>query len=187
MSRTRLLADLLRGVLAGFLAVIAIHTSLIATSAPLTSDERTKVDRAIDLLEARGFDAEVFLLRHTATFRGSDHWLNLISESERAFAATNSPFQIVTLYSDFYTRANDDTERAVILLHEAQHLLLKDEAAAHLYVWKHRRQLGWTQRTHGTTETFITVEQQIREHLPELFTCPNRYWNDCTETLRVRK
>ncbi|HEX6127284.1 MAG TPA: hypothetical protein VFZ23_18075 [Pyrinomonadaceae bacterium] len=184
MSASR---PVLSGAFACVLALVAFHLSLVTTSAPLLRDESIAVKRAIDLLDAKGFKTEVLVLRHTAIFRRTDHWLNVIAEKENAFAATNFPFQIITLYPDFHTRASDDTERAMILLHEARHLLAENEADAQRYVWRNRRQLGWTQLTHGTTQTYITVEQQTREHLPDLFTCPNRNWNDCTESLRARR
>jgi len=177
----------LSSALAALLALAAFHLSLIATSAPLSSDEASAVDRAIDLLDSKGFATEVFVLRHTTTFRGTDNWVNLLSKKENAFAATNLPFQIVTLYPDFYTRANDETERAMILLHEAQHLMARDEPAAYSYVWRNRERLGWTQLTHGTTGTYVTIEQQTREYAPELFSCPSKIWNDCTETMRAHK
>lgn len=176
----------LSSVFAAFLALVAFHLSLVATSAPLSLEERDAVNRAIDLLEERGFETEVFLLRRTTTFRGTDNWLNLLAEKERAFASSNVPFQLVTLYSDFYAKAADDTERAMILLHEAQHLMARDEAAAYAYVWQNRGRLGWTQLTHGTTVTYITIEQQTREHAPELFNCPSNIWNDCTEELKTK-
>jgi hypothetical protein len=177
----------LSGALAGVLALVAVHLSLISTSALLPPHERAAVERAIDLLHERGFETEAFVLRNTATFRKTDHWLNLLVEKENAFAATNFPFQIVTIYPDFYGRAEDDTERAMILLHEARHLMGMNEADAHLYVWQQRERLGWTQLSHGSTETYVTVEQQTREHVPELFTCEDRNWNDCTETLRASR
>lgn len=171
---------------AAVLALVAFHLSLVATSTPLTTEERAAVERAIALLEKKGFQTEAFVLRNTATFSTTDNWLNRATEKEKAFAATNFPFQIITTYPDFYQRASDDTERAMILLHEARHMMAANEAEAHRYVWSHRRQLGWTQQTHGSTETFITVEQQTRAELPEMFKCSNRNWNDCTETFRAR-
>ena len=171
--------------LAVVLALIAFHLSMLATSTPPSSKEQEALSRAIDLLHDRGFTNEAFLLRHTVTFRGSDNWLNLMTEKENAFAATNFPFQIVTLYPDFYVRLKDDTGRAMVLLHEARHLLNDDEHAAYAYVWEHREQLGWTQASHGTTPIYITIEQQTREHAPEIFNCSEKLWNDCTEAQRV--
>ena len=177
---------MLSSAFASFLAVVAFHLSMIATSAPPSLEEKKVVDRAIDVLDAKGFEREVFLLRHTATFRSTDNWLNFLAVRENAFAATNFPFQIVTLYPDFYERASDDTERAMILLHESQHLMAKNEASAYEYVWRHREQLGWTQLNHGTTGTYVTIEQQTRELAPQLFNCPSNFWNDCTESLRAK-
>ncbi len=177
----------LSSALALMLALAAFHLSLVATSMPLSNEEHARVERAIEVLETRGFTREAFMLRHTTTFRGSDHWLNRLVARENAFAATNLPFQMITLYKDFYSRATDDTERAMILLHEARHLAGANERSAYSYVWRHRRQLGWTQLTHGTTETYVTIAEQTRENAPDLFDCPSQVWSDCTETLRVSK
>jgi hypothetical protein len=167
-------------------ALVMFYLSLIATSAPVSASDSLVVERAINVLEARGFQEEVLLLRHAAIFRGSDNWLNRLTPKDNAYAATNFPVQIITLYPDFYVKAIDDTERAMILLHEAQHLKDKDEHEAYSYVWEHRRQLGWTQLSHGTTPSYITIDQQTREQAPELFTCTARLWNDCTEDTKVR-
>lgn len=166
---------------AAVLAVIAFYLSLVSTSLPPTQYERAKIDRAIQLLADRGFSEEVFLLKGTTTFRGTDHWLNAFVSKENAYASTNFPFQIVTLYSDFYTKAVDDTERAMVLMHEARHLMGEDEQQAYAYVWRHRKQLGWSMQSHGTTESYVTIEQQTREMAPEVFNCPNKPWEDCTE------
>ena len=173
--------------MAAILAVAAFHLSLISTALPPSTQENQQIERAIELLDTRGFDTEAFLLRHTTTFRGTDHWLNALVRKEDAFAATNFPFQIITLYPDFYSRANDDTERAVILLHEARHLMGSDEEAAYAYVWQSRADLGWTQLEYGTTPTYITIEQQTRENAPALFDCPSNLWSDCTESLRAQQ
>jgi hypothetical protein len=173
--------------LAIILALSAFHLSLVSTSAPLLFEEKDAVDRAIDLLDAKGFKTEVFLLRNVATFKRTDNWLNRAAPKENAFAATNFPFLIITVYPDFYSRATDDTERAMVLLHEAQHLQGKGEREAYGYVWRQRAKLGWTQLTHGTTETYVTIEQQTRQNAPDLFTCPAKVWSDCTETLNARR
>ena len=173
--------------IAAILAIIAFYCSLIASSTPLWPEDRAEVDRAISLLEQKGFDREVFLLRHTVAFRSSDNWLNRMTKRDNAYAATNFPFQIVTLYPDFYAKTTDDTERAMVLLHEAQHLKGGDEKAAYSFVWQNRDRLGWTQLTHGTTPSYITIEQQTREFAPELFTCRQNLWNDCTQTLAVKR
>jgi len=169
------------------LTVIIFYLSLLITSTPIESYNQETIDRAIALLEAKGFDREVFLLRRVATFRGSDNWLNALTEKENAYAATNFPFAVITLYPDFYTKAQDDTERAMVLLHEAQHLQSNDETGSYEYVWRNRQKLGWTLLSHGTTPTFVTVELQTRENNPYLFTCPARLWDDCTENLQARR
>ena len=163
------------------LAVVAFYLSLISTSLPPAKHERPQIDRAIQVLADKGFADEVFLLKGTTTFRGTDHWLNSFTDKENAYASTNFPFQIVTLYPDFYSKAVDDTERAMVLMHEARHLMGENENQAYAYVWKHRKQLGWSLESHGTTESYVTIEQQTREMAPELFNCPEKPWEDCTE------
>lgn len=163
------------------LAIVAFYLSLLTTSIPPTRQERAAIDRAIGVLASKGFEREVWQLRRTTTFRVTDHWLNSFVEKENAYAATNFPFQIVTVYPDFYSKAVDDTERAMVLLHEARHLMGEDENEAYAYVWRNRGKLGWTLKTHGTTESYVTIEQQTRENAPELFNCPDKPWEDCTE------
>src|SRR5690242_79719 len=80
---------------AAVLAVIAFYLSLVSTSLPPTQNEKQQIDRAVQLLADRGFPEEVFLLKGTTTFRGTDHWLNSFVPKENAYASTNFPFQIV--------------------------------------------------------------------------------------------
>ena len=80
-----------------------------------------------EVLKEKGFTDEAFLLEHVAVFRGNDNWLNASVEKESAYAATNFPFEIVTIYPDFFKYPKDDIERAAILLHESKHLEGKDE------------------------------------------------------------
>jgi len=174
-------AEVGRQTVAGLLAIVIVYLSLLATSAPLAANDAESIQRAIDLLERRGFDREVLLLRHFAAFRSRDNWINTNFPTENSFAATNFPFGIITLYHDFYIKAADDETRAMVLLHEAQHLQGADESDAYSYVWQNRERLGWTQLSHGMTETYVAVELDTREHAPELFTCKSNLWNDCTQ------
>lgn len=163
------------------LAFVAFYLSLLITSLPPVRHERAAIDRAVSLLAAKGYEREVWLLRHTATIRVTDHWLNSLVEKESAYASTNFPFQIITVYPQFFIRTADDTERAMVLLHEARHLMGENEQQAYAYVWRQRKRLGWTYRTHSDSETYAAVEQLTREQAPELFNCPARSWEDCTE------
>jgi hypothetical protein len=171
-------------VIAALIALGVFYCSLLATSQPITAEQYSKVNDAIELLESKGFTREAFLLRHTAEYRRSDNWFNSSVMKADSYAATNFPFQIVTLYPDFYKKTTDDVERAMVLLHEAKHLESKDENAAYSYVWQNRERLGWTQLSHGTTPTYVTISEQTRENAPELFTCPDHLWNDCTESVK---
>ena len=102
------------------------------------------MDDAIALLDERGFTRQAFVLRHFTSFRSTDNWWNLYHEHYQAYAATNFPFEIVTLYPWFFELPQDDVERAVVLLHEAHHLMGADEATALRRVWQEKSRLGWT-------------------------------------------
>lgn len=167
--------------LAVTLCLISIfHSSLLITSQPLRTDENAAVERAINLLDAKGFGREAFLLRRLTVFRNTDNWLNSLTQKENAYAAANFPFNIITLYPDFFTKAQDDTERAMILLHEVQHLKGANEREAYEFAWRNREKVGWTILSHGTTESYINIEAMTRETVPELFSCADKMWDDCT-------
>jgi hypothetical protein len=186
-SAISIVRALARHAFAACLALMVFYFSLLLTSTAVSLEDAKSIERAINLLDEKGFSRETFFLRHVATFRSGNNWLNELAEGENSYAATNFPFEIITLYPDFYAKATDDTERAMILLHEAQHLLMGSETTAYAYVWRERQRLGWTQLSHGMTPTFVTVELQTREYAPELFSCSFRLWNDCTENLRASR
>lgn len=160
--------------------VIGFYSSLLLSSDPLTHDEHLQVEAAINILEERGFTEEVFLLKHLTAFRANDNWLNASVEKENAYAATNFPFEIVTLYPDFFTYPVDDIERAAILLHEAKHLQGKDEKDAYEFVWKNRKKLGWTADAYSETVIWRGTLKLTREYLPALFVCDFNELGDCT-------
>lgn len=162
-------------VLAGF------YLSLISSAKSLSYESRQMVMRSIAVLKENGFDDETFLLENLAAYRGSDNWLNASVAKENAYAATNFPFEIVTIYPDFFTYPVDDVERAAILLHEARHLAAKDEHDAYEFVWKNRAKLGWTKAKYGMSPVWQNIRKQTKDEVPELFVCPQADFNDCTE------
>ena len=133
------------------------------------------------IIGEKGFTAEVFFLKNLTSFRSNDNWLNASVEKENAYAATNYPFEIMTIYADFYEIPVDDTERAAILLHEARHLFGADEKDAYTYVWKNRFKLGWTKENYLKSVVWINVRKQTKEVNPEIFQCPEKLYGDCTE------
>lgn len=164
------------------LAVLcAFYLSLVFTSKSLSRDEKETVNRATAIIKARGFSDEAFLLDYLTAFRGDDHWLNASVEKENAYAATNFPFEIMTIYPDFFKYPLDDTERAAILLHEAQHLRGANEKQAYEFVWKNRRKLGWTKEKYASSIIWQNVRRQTREYAPNLFVCRLNEFGDCTE------
>jgi hypothetical protein len=163
-------------------AVVAFYLSLVISAKPLKGENQAVVASAIDHIEASGFDREAFLLRNIATFRSTDNWLNSSVAKENAYAATNFPFGIITLYSDFFAYPSDDVERAAILLHEVKHVQGMDEHDAYEFVWRNRYRLGWTRDRYLVSPVWDNVRRQTRDNVPELFTCPEFDASDCTET-----
>ena len=164
-----------------FIALFGFYMTLIMSAKKLEYEEKKAVERSVLILEEKGFSKEVFLLRYLTAYRGTDNWLNASTREENAYAATNFPFEIMTIYPDFYIYPKDDVERAAILLHEAQHLKGADEKEAYEYVWKNRKQLGWTKETYGGSIVWRNVRKQTKEIAPLLFVCNINEYEDCTE------
>jgi hypothetical protein len=177
--------SLLRRALAvlgvSFALLVGCHASLLYTSTPATYDERQQVERAVELIERGGFTREAFLLRRLTNFRTTDNWLNRYVGHPEAYASTNFPFEIVTLYPDFFHYPADDVERAVVLLHEARHLAGDDEAEACAAVWRDKGRLGWTRAEYGQTRVWKNVTELSRRHAPKLFDCGEDGKQDCFE------
>lgn len=159
------------------------YSSLIFTASPLSADEQANVESSILYLEKRGFINEAFLLKDIATFRNNDNWLNASVPKESAFAATNYPFAIVTLYPDFFTYPADEVERAAILLHEARHLKGNGEEEAYEFVWRNRKYLGWTVERYADSAVWQSIRKQTAEYAPNLFVCDFNPGRDCTYDL----
>lgn len=168
-------------VLVCIVAIGVFYSSLVFSAEPLSVQQSIQVDAAIDELDQHGFVYEAYLLRNLAVFRSNDNWLNASVAKENAFAATNYPFGIITLYPDFFTYPADSTERAAILLHEAYHLNGYDEKAAYDFVWRNRKYLGWTRDKYANSVVWQNVQRQTRDYSPHLFVCDFRTFSDCTE------
>ncbi len=133
--------------------------SLLLTSAPIDDGQRQIVMRAIAQIERAGFTREVLILRHFANFRATDNWWNRHLGHGEAYAATNFPLGVVTLYRPFFTIAVDDIERAAILFHEAQHLWGAGEPAALEATWHGKERLGWTADQYGQTRVWRNTRE----------------------------
>jgi hypothetical protein len=168
-------------LVAVFIALFGFYMTLIVSAKRLAYEEQKTIERAVLILEEKGFAREVFLLRYLTAYRATDNWLNASTREENAYAATNFPFEIMTVYPDFFTFPQDDTERAAILLHEAQHLKGGDEKAAYEFVWVNREKLGWTKENYGDSVIWRHVRKQTREAAPHLFVCEASEYADCTE------
>ncbi|HEX6189799.1 MAG TPA: hypothetical protein VFZ40_17115 [Pyrinomonadaceae bacterium] len=164
---------------ATLILLIIFYLSLLITSNGLQPAQRDQVQRSIAILEQKGFSTEVFVLRRLTSFRTSDNWLNAYVGHRDAYAATNFPFEVVTLYSDFFSLPIDDTERAAVLLHEARHLLGDDEDEALELTWKSKRQLGWTEDKYSQTRVWDATEDLTRPRFAYMFSCGADGQTDC--------
>jgi hypothetical protein len=175
LRRALVVAVIVVVILAGF------YVSLLATSEPATAEQRQLIERAIDVLDAKGLGDHTFALRHLVSYRTSDNWWNNWIGHREAYAATNFPFEIVTLYPDFFSQPADDTERAVILLHESYHLAGGNEETAFSGVWRDKAKLGWTKETYGRTVVWRNVRDFTSQNAPRLFSCGDDGKGDCLE------
>ena len=161
--------------------IVAWHGSLLLTSDAAAMSQRLQVRGAVELIEKSGFTREAFLLRRLTCFRTTDNWWNRWLGHGEAYAATNFPFEIVTLYPEFFKYPADDTERAVILLHEARHLAGAGEREAFASVWRDKARLGWTRDKYSHTRVWKNVAEFTQRYAPELFTCGGDGKQDCAE------
>jgi hypothetical protein len=163
------------------LFLVGAYVSLLVTSEPVTLEQRQMIDRAVALLEARGLGERTFALRHLVSYRMTDNWWNRWVGHRDAYAATNFPFEVVTLYPDFFTKPVDDTERAVVLLHESYHLAGGNEETAFAGVWRDKQKLGWTKERYGATRVWQNVREFTAQNAPRLFSCGDDGKQDCLE------
>lgn len=154
-----------------FFILLAFYLSLLLTSDSINAEQKQTVERAISMLEQKGFEREVFILRRLVSFRSTDNWWNSALGHADAYAATNFPFEVVTLYEDFFKIPVNDTERAAVLLHEAHHLRGDGELEAFSGVWKEKRRLGWTEDKYGSTNVWRNVRESTMKYAPYFFKC----------------
>jgi hypothetical protein len=167
------------GVTAAIL--IGCYMSLIVSSEGLGVEERQVVAKAIGELELAGFTRESVSLRHLVSYRSTDNWWNRYVGHQTAYAATNFPFAVVTLYPAFFKYPVDDVERATILLHESYHLLGEGEGAALRRVWIAKARLGWTSARYSHTRVWKNTREWTAGSVPVLFRCGSDGQSDCLE------
>ena len=167
-------------VVGATLIVLTIwYVSLLMSSTGLQPDQRERVDKAIALLQQSGFTREVFVLNHLTTFRSTDSWWNRYLGHRDAYAATNFPFEIVTLYPEFFEVPVDDCERAAVLLHESRHLFGDGEEGALHATWQNKRRLGWTVDRYRQTRVWEATERLTKAQFPYMFQCGSDSQSDC--------
>ncbi len=155
------------------------YASLLISSSGLQPDQRGKVQSAIAILQQQGFTREAFILRHLTVFRGTDNWWNKYIGHGDAYAATNFPFEVVTLYPEFFDVPVDDKERAAVLLHEACHLMGDGEDTALASTWHNKQRLGWTADRYHQTRVWDATEKLTRTQFPYMFQCGADGHSDC--------
>lgn len=163
------------------LFIFGSYVSLRVTSESITAEQQQIVGRAIDLLEQKGFSGRASVLRNLVSYRASDNWWNRYVGHHDAYAATNFPFEVMTLYPDFFKVPVDDTERAIILLHESYHLAGAGEEKAFAEVWREKGKLGWTKETYGHTLLWRNVRVFTERYAPQHFSCGSNGAGDCFE------
>ena len=169
------------GFIAGaiVLCIFGWSRSLLLTSTPIDDGQRQVVMHAVQTLEQAGFSREVVMLRNFANYRSTDNWWNTYLGHSQAYAATNFPLGVVTLYEPFFHATTDDTERAAILLHEAQHLLGAGEPAALETTWREKSRVGWTADAYGETKVWNNTKEWTTADVPSLFQCGTDGHSDC--------
>lgn len=161
--------------------LLVAYLSLLVSSDPVDAQQREAVNRAIEVLDQKGFSQEAFMLRHAVSFRATDNWWNRWVGHADAYAATNFPFEVVTLYPDFFNLPVDDVERAAILLHETYHLYGHGEEAAFKGAWRDKRRLGWTRAAYGQSAVWKNVTESTMSIAPQFFQCGTDLRSDCYE------
>ena len=159
----------------------ASFVSLLVTSDGLDAEQQRTVARATRILAQTGFSRDAWVLDTLVTYRATDHWWNRSVGHQSAYAATNFPFGVVTLYPPFFRLAVDDTERAAILLHEAYHLFGAGEEAALRRVWFDKQRLGWTADRYSQTRVWKNTKEWTEGTVPALFRCGPAKRSDCLE------
>ena len=164
-----------------FALLLIFYGSLLKSSERLSYDQQQVVASSIKTLEEGGFSREAFVLRNFVAFRATDNWWNRSVGHREAYAATNFPFEVVTLYPEFFNNAVDDTERAAILLHESYHLFGSGEEAALESTWRNKKRLGWTKERYAQTKVWRNTRELTVNQVPQLFKCGLENNADCTE------
>jgi hypothetical protein len=161
--------------------LFAWYLSMLLTSQDLGFDRRQIVAQAITILEQKGFAKQAFVLKHLVKYRATDNWWNRSVGHHDAYAATNFPFEVMTLYPEFFSVAVDDTERAAILLHESYHLFGSGEEAALAGVWRDKQRLGWTAEKYSQTKVWSNTKELTAGTVPWMFSCGPDGRSDCLQ------
>ena len=163
------------------LILVTCYASLLVSSQGVSVEERQLVMEAVAVLDRAGFSKESFVLRHVVSYRSTDNWWNRYVGHQTAYAATNFPFGVITLYPAFFRFPIDEVERATILLHESSHLFGEREEEALQRVWIEKHKLGWTSIRYSHTRVWKNTREWTSGSVPVLFRCGEDRKSDCLE------
>lgn len=180
-GKRSLLKSLLWIVAVTVILLFGFYMSLLVTSDDLGYEQRQIVLRSISILEQKGFNKEATALGAFTTYRGTDNWWNNFVGHRDAYAATNFPFEVMTLYPEFFSDSSDDLERAAMLLHEASHLFGSGEEAALAHVWRNKQRLGWIEEKYARTKVWNNTKELTMNLVPKLFQCGPDGKSDCAQ------
>ena len=161
--------------------VVVAFLSLLMTSEGLSDEQQRIGTGAVALGEWCVSTRQSRVLRGVVFYRSSDNWWNTHVGHQNAYAATNFPFAVVTLYPGFFRVSVDATERAAILLHESHHVFGADERTALQRVWIDKRRLGWTAPLYNRTRVWRNTKEWTNGAIPVLFQCGDDRQSDCVE------
>ena len=169
------------GAIAGavFLVLFGWWVSLFATSEGLDDEQQVIVYRAVDLLEERGFSKEVFALRNVARFRSTDNWWNLYNGHYQAYAATNFPFEIVTIYDCAAPSLRRRPSGAALRAGGSPRARRRPAAGRRTRTWTLKERLGWTADVYGRSKVWKNTREWTQASAPDMFTC-KEVEIDCT-------
>ena len=163
------------------LILVTCYASLLVSSQGVSVEQRQLVMEAVAVLDRAGFSTESFVLRHVVSYRSTDNWWNRYVGHQTAYAATNFPFGVITLYPAFFRFPIDEVERATILLHESSHLFGEREEEALQRVWIEKHKLGWTSIRYSHTRVWKNTREWTSGSVPVLFRCGEDRKSDCLE------
>lgn len=100
-SWPRFVVTMSRLLLVAALTLSAFYLSLVSTTIPVDPQQRESIDRAIELLRTKGFEKEVFVLGHAATFLAPRYYITGGGNSDIIYGDIAGTLDNTSAISDF--------------------------------------------------------------------------------------